>query len=121
MDARFQLGEFAVCALLGIALAGTIDIVSGRGGNGGAKKIFPAVKEAGVFVVFAVLCVLLWTELGFTGRRGYHYLGILLGMILYLKTFRIIVAFFKKVCYNILKKVVKKRNETKKALKKEEK
>ncbi len=121
MDARFQLGEFAVCALLGLAFAGVIDIVCMQSPKGGAKKILSIVIEATAFVVFAAVCVWLWTSLGFTGRRGYHYLGILLGMILYLKTFRIIVAFFKKVCYNILKKVVKKRNKTKKTLKKEEK
>ncbi|MBQ8319932.1 MAG: spore cortex biosynthesis protein YabQ [Clostridia bacterium] len=120
MNAWTQLGEFSVSAMVGLALAGALDLFAVRK-RAGKGRLFGAALEVFLFALFAGAFVLLSTRLGFSGVRGYQYLGVALGMILYLKTFRIIVAFFKKVCYNTGKKVLEKTKRKQKTLKNEEK
>lgn len=101
MTAWGQLGEFCFCAVFGLLLGAAVHAFGLNKGG------FSAVIECGICLLFACVFVWLGVAVGLSGKRGYHYLGILIGIIIYSKTFRIIVAFFKKVCYNIIKKLVK--------------
>ena len=99
MTVATQIGEFSISALCGFLLAAAIHSF------GMNKGKFSAVAECIVCVVGAAAFVFVGVATGFSDRRAYHYLGILTGIILYLKTLRIIVAFFKKVCYNTITKL----------------
>ena len=99
MTVATQIGEFALSAVFGLLLAFAVHSFGMKKGR------CSAVIECAVFVIGAVAFVFLGVFAGFSDRRAYHYLGILTGIILYLKTFGIIVAFFKKVCYNTITKL----------------
>lgn len=68
--------------------------------------------EITFFFAFALGFVALQAWLRFPDLRGYTFVGIGVGFWLYLKTLRIILAFFKKVCYNILEKRIRKRKNS---------
>ena len=66
------------------------------------------------FLIFAVWCVGIFYFFEFPNFRLYYLLGFFVGGIIYLKSLHIIVAFLKKMCYNKLIKVIKKRKARKK-------
>ena len=113
MTALAQTGEFSLCVAFGLLFAFAVDLFGLKKGR------FSAWIDGVLCVIFAALFVWIGVLVPFLGRRGYHYLGIFLGIILYSKTFQIIVAFFKKVCYNTVKKLVK--SPRKKLCKRQEK
>lgn len=80
-----------------------------RGDNG--KKREKAERGAGMFfdvlffLLFSALSIFIGTLFSFPDFRSYMFMGNLLGLLLYLKSFHIIVAFFIKRVYNITRKV----------------
>ena len=104
MNATVQAGEFAVCAMLSLLFSGVLDLLTRpllRKNK--SVRVGLTVLEIVCFLAFAALCVAVRVRLGFSDSMPYHYLGYAVGVILYLKTFRIIVDFFQKVCYTIVK------------------
>ena len=79
------------------------------------------VADIAFFVAFAGLCVFVASWLCLPSFREYYYLGFALGLLLYLKTFHKAVAFFKKMCYNVVRKLVNCLKKRKNFRKKEEK
>ena len=71
-------------------------------------------------LAFSIFCIFAMFLLRFPAFRGYMGLGFLIGLIIYAKTLRRIVAFFEKVCYNGVAKVVKRAKIRKKTLKRED-
>lgn len=69
---------------------------------------------------FGIFCIYACFLLRFPDFRGYMALGWLVGLIIYAKTLRIIVAFCEKVCYNGITKLVKRAKTDKKLLKRED-
>ena len=69
-------------------------------------------------IYFAGLSITAAFWLRFPVFRVYMWIGYALGGIIYLKTLHRMVAFFKKVCYNILNRLVKKAKRQEKTLKK---
>ena len=57
------------------------------------------------FILFSALSVFIGTLFSFPDFRAYMFIGNLLGLLLYLKSVHIIVAFFIKRVYNITRKV----------------
>lgn len=66
------------------------------------------------FSSFGVAFVAIQSIFGFPDPRAYMYAGIFVGFWLYSKNLRIILAFFKKVCYNITTKIFCKRKNSQK-------
>ena len=108
MDSAGQFSVFLLCTALGFL-------------GGVAYEPFAVLKrlvgkKVGIatdilfFLFFSVTFIFAANFLRFPSVRVYFYLGILLGWIIYLKSFHNLVAFFKKVCYN---RVVKRRKSTK--------
>ena len=72
------------------------------------------IYELVFFSSFGVAFVGIQSIFGFPDPRAYMYAGIFIGFWLYSKNLQIIVAFFKKVCYNITtKKFCKRKNSQK--------
>ena len=72
------------------------------------------VYEVSFFASFGIAFVAIQSLFGFPDPRGYMYAGIFVGFWLYSKNLRIILAFFKKVCYNVTtKKICKRKNSQK--------
>ena len=65
-------------------------------------------------LTFSIFCIFAMFFLQFPAFRGYMGLGFFIGLIIYAKTLRRIVAFFEKVCYNGIARVVKKAKSGKK-------
>ena len=70
-------------------------------------------------ICVAIVCVLGSAFLQFPDFRMYMCLGWGVGGIIYLKILRRILAFFKKLCYNVLVRMVTKAKSKEKTLKKE--
>ncbi len=87
----------------------------------GKRKTFGFIMDICFGIAFAFLGIYSCFLFRFPAFRVYMGIGWLLGGIIYSKTLRIIVAFFEKVCYNILARMVKKAKSKKKLLKREEK
>lgn len=107
MDTANQFFIFCVCLLSGLAFGFFFDGVACVGGV--LCRLFPRRGRGivkGVFEVVAILfCavafVWLSSALYFPEIRIYMYVGIVLGVCLYLKSWRRILDFVKKVCYNV--------------------
>ena len=74
------------------------------------NKIIKIILDAVFLAPIGFLFSLYSLKLNFPSLRGYMLIAIFIGILVYLKSFHIIVAFLKKVCYN---KVVKRRKNTK--------
>ena len=72
------------------------------------------IYEICFFFSFGVAFVAIQSILGFPDPRAYMYAGIFIGFWLYSKNLRIILAFFKKVCYNVTTKIFCKRENSQK-------
>ncbi len=71
------------------------------------------------FLIVAILCISITFLLDFPSLRVYMIIGYAIGGIIYLKTLRRIVAFFEKVCYNKIIKLIRKAKNKKKLSEKE--
>ena len=112
-----QLNVFFVCVLAGVFAALLRDLLSGslapmRGDQyeGRAWLVYELVFFASFGVAFTALSAMM----KFPPLRGYMLVGLSVGFLLYYKTLRIIVAFLKKVCYNIVNKILRKRKNSEK-------
>ena len=123
MDTSGQLIKFFTCILLGFLagipyeLLSLTDLLKGER----LKSALHAITDIVFFIIFAVFCIGVFTALEFSSFREYHYFGLLLGGVLYLKTFHKAVAFLKRMCYNGIKKLVNCVKSRKNFRKKEEK
>ncbi|MBO5737618.1 MAG: spore cortex biosynthesis protein YabQ [Clostridia bacterium] len=70
-------------------------------------------------IAFACLWVFLSFHMHFPAFRGYMCLGWMLGGVIYLRILHKILALCKKVCYNVLVKIVTKAKGKEKTLQKE--
>ena len=123
MDGAGQLPVFVLCVSLGFAGGFVYEAVSllalPRPKKG--RIVLRFVADIAFFVAFAGLCVFVASWLCLPSFREYYYLGFALGLLLYLKTFHKAVAFFKKMCYNSVRKLVNCLKKRKNFRKKEEK
>lgn len=71
-------------------------------------------------LAFAILCIFTSFLLRFPDFRVYMGVGWLIGLIIYAKTLRRIVAFCEKVCYNSIARMVERAKNKKKTLKRED-
>ena len=78
------------------------------------RRTIGAVVDVLFFCAFALFAIWAAHALRFPSFREYMWIGYLLGGIIYLKTLHRIVAFWEKVCYNVLAKLVKKAKKAKK-------
>ena len=82
----------------------------GKKGEGRAWLLY----ETAFFVAFAVAFIAIQATLSFPDFRGYMFVGIGVGFLLYYKILRIMLAFLRKVCYNIINKIFRKRKNSEK-------
>ena len=80
------------------------------------NKIITVSLDLLFFCLFSVLCLYMAYRMHFPGVRGYILAGFLLGFIIYLNFLHRMLAFFRKVCYNILVKLIKRRKKQEKTL-----
>ena len=122
MDAKNQFTYFVLSVLTGFIgglfyeLFAIIRLLFGceKGKRLGLGIVFDLIY----FVLFSVVCIYGSYAFRFSTFRVYMWVGWIGGAILYAKTLRRIVAFFEKVCYNVLAKVVKQAKSKEKTLKK---
>lgn len=117
MDAANQIFVFLVCVLTGVASGVVYEVFYIL------RKLFPSAFsiafDVAFFLVFAGMSIFASVLFTFPNFRVYMYLGNALGLILYLKSIHLIVAFLWKLCYNKARKVLKRRKSTKNSKKKE--
>lgn len=123
MDSRNQCAYFLWSVLIGFIGASLYEIFSLLRGifgcNRGKNKPMGIVFDMSFCVLFAIWCIFAAFLLHFPSFRVYIGIGYLTGGIIYLKILHKTVAIFKKVCYNILTKLVKKVKEARKNSSKE--
>lgn len=112
-----QIFVFLVCVLTGVASGVVYEVFYIL------RKLFPSAFsiafDVAFFLVFAGMSIFASVLFAFPNFRVYMYLGNALGLILYLKSIHLIVAFLWKLCYNKARKVLKRRKSTKNSKKKE--
>ncbi len=86
----------------------------------GKRKKLGIIIDVLFGLSFGILCIYASFCLRFPDFRVYIGIGWAVGLIIYAKTLRIIVAFFEKVCYNSITKLVKRAKIKKKLLKRED-
>lgn len=87
----------------------------------GKNKAVGIATDICFCLLFVCFCTAAGYALAFPDFRTYMWLGYLFGGILYLKSLHKIIAFFEKVCYNGINKLIKKAKNEKKLFKKERK
>lgn len=123
MDGAGQLPIFLLCVSLGLAGGFVYEAVSlmALPKPKKCRVAFRFIADVVFFVAFAGLCVFVVSRFTLPSFREYYYLGFALGLVLYLKTLHKAVAFFKKICYNSIRKLVNCLKKRKNFRKKEEK
>lgn len=119
MDAADQIFIFLVCVLVGVTSGVVYEIFYIVRKISGDKEAVAIVFDAAFFLVFAAMSVFSAVLFSFPNFRVYMFLGNIFGLLLYLKSVHILVAFLLKVCYNRARKVIKRRKITKNEKKKE--
>lgn len=84
----------------------------------GKRKWISIGLDIGFCLCFSLWCIYTSFCLHFPDIRGYICLGWGLGFIIYFKILHRILAFFEKVCYNVLVRMVNKAKSKKKLFKK---
>jgi hypothetical protein len=79
----------------------------GKTGEGRAWLFY----EFFFFIAFSVAFIAIQAGLG-VEIRGYAFVGLFGGFLLYYKILRIMLAFFRKVCYNSISKLFRKRKNS---------
>ncbi len=117
MNEASQVWTIFRCALIGFAAGVIYEAFSIlrylTGCKKGNKRKLTAFFDVCFFFCFAVFAVFCGTWFGFSEFRAFMAVGYGLGIIIYLKTLHRIVAFFEKVCYNRITKVIKIRKRNK--------
>ena len=72
------------------------------------KRLLGGVFDFLFSVLFTILCIFSAYTFNFPSFRLYIWIGYALGGIIYLKTLRKLVAFLQELCYNIVRKALKK-------------
>ncbi len=116
MDSKNQFTYFCLCIAVGFIGGVLYEPFSAF------RKLFQCHKgknkgvgiglDIGFCISFALLSIYLSFLLKFPDFRGYMVVGYGIGMAIYLKILHYIVAFFEKVCYNMIKKRIKERKTT---------
>lgn len=118
MDSKNQFTVFCICVGIGFIGGIVYEIFAFIrflfGCDRGKNKILGGVLDCLFFVAFAVVCIYAAFAFRFPSFRVYIWIGYAVGGIFYAKSFRRIVAFLEKVCYNKLIKVQKRRKDKKK-------
>ncbi len=110
-----QLQLFFLCVGIGVCGACIHDVFAValypfKDNKGEGRAWF--VYEISFFAAYAVAFVAVQADLGFPDARGYMFVGLFGGFLLYYKILRIMLAFFRKVCYNNLNKLFRKRKNS---------
>ena len=112
MQAENQLYYFALCLIIGFSggiLYEPFSLIRLLlGGNKPKYKWLAALPDILFFACFWALTTACAYLFHFPDFRVYMWIGYAVGLGLYLKTLRRILAFCEKVCYNKLVKVLKK-------------
>ena len=102
-----QLKLFFVCVCIGLAgglardaFAVSVSPFRDKKSEGYARFAY----EICFFVAFAFSFIALQAKMAFPDFRGYMAIGLAVGFCLYYKFLHFLLAFFKKVCYNMIRK-----------------
>ena len=123
MDSAGQFPIFILCVLFGYCGGLIYEVFALFRLLCGCEKrenIIGILLDVAFFAAFAIGGVYFAFRRNFPTQRIYMWIGYALGGVLYSKTLRRILAFFEKVCYNMLVKVANKAKTKKKLLKKKE-
>ena len=101
MDARAQFPAFLICIAAGAVIGLVYDAFSPLR----RFKIAGVIADAAFCVLSAVFYVFLATKCAFPDFRIFTYVGLALGLLIYSKSLRRVVAFLRKTCYNKLEKL----------------
>ena len=118
MGGSNQFLIFALCVAMGFCGGllyegvAVLRLIVGQERKG--AKVLLIILDVFYFAVFAIGCVYGAFALHFPNFRAYMWLGYICGGIIYLKTLRRILAFFERLCYNMLRKVLVKAKNKKK-------
>ncbi len=118
MDSKNQFVIFCLCLAVGFVggllyeFFGFIRLLFKC--NTGKNKFIGITLDISFFLSFAFICVLVAYLFRFPEFRVYMSVGYGVGGVIYLKTLHRMVAFFGKVCYNMLTKVIKKTKNSRK-------
>lgn len=104
MDSAAQLPAFLCLAAAGAAAGLIYDVLSPLR----FSKISAFIADVLFFLLAAVLYVLIATFCRLPDFRLYAYFAMTAGFIIYLKSMRLAVAFFGKMCYNTCVKAQKR-------------
>ena len=119
MDSKNQLAVFALCVGIGF-IGGMIYEAFACIGlpfcRKGKRRWLRVALDISFWLTFAVFCIFCSYIFKFPSFRAYIWLGYLTGGIIYAKSMRRILAFFKKICYNKLAKIRKRRKNKEKNL-----
>lgn len=117
-----QLKIFCLCVLTGFLVSILYEAVVLLRAlfrcNKGKNAILGILLDILFCLLFGGVCIYVSYLLKFPSLRIYMPVGWTLGGIIYWKTLRIIVAFFEKVCYNAIRRSLKKAKSKKKLSKK---
>ncbi len=83
-------------------------------------RIIEGILDVLFGISFGIFCIYACYFLRFPDFRVYMMSGWGIGLLIYAKTLRRIVAFLEKVCYNTVTKLVKRAKTDKKLLKRED-
>ena len=124
MDTQNQFTYFLLSTLIGLTGGLLYEIFAFFrlvcGCERGKCKVLGITLDVIFGLVFALHCIFTSFWLRFPDFRGYMGVGWLIGLIIYSKTLRRIVAFCEKVCYNSIASMVKRAKRKKKTLKRED-
>ena len=119
MDAADQIFIFLICVLAGVVCGPLYEAAYFVRRFARDNRIVVVSLDVVFFLAFAAVSVFTAVLFSFPDFRVYMYIGNLLGLILYLKSVHRIVAFLFQLCYNRIRKVVKRRKSSKNMKKKE--
>ena len=108
MATQGQISYFLACVFIGFCgglLWQLFSLVKLPFGKLKVKKVLSHVVDGLFFLLFGVVCALLSARLGFPSPRAYMYFAYVLGFIIYLKSVKISLDFFKRICYNTITKL----------------
>ena len=103
MDAAAQFPAFLICIATGAGIGLLYDAFFPLR----RFKIAGAIADAAFCVLAAAFYVFAATKCAFPDFRIFTYIGLALGIVIYSKSMRRVVAFFQNMCYNKIGKVKK--------------
>lgn len=111
-----QLKLFLICISIGLCAGAMHDLFSTfaypfRGRK--REELVWFIYELSFCIAFAFAFLAFQANLSFPDFRMYMAFGLGVGFCLYYKFLRILLAFLKKVCYNVLRKSCKRKNSEK--------